>query len=173
MRLRMRRNGMNTEIFVEKISEDAILPAYAHDGDAGMDLYSVSDVVIAPGETVLVHTGLKFAIPQGFEVQIRPRSGISLNTPLRIPNAPGTIDSGYRGEICIIMENTSSDKYAQEPELLLSDKGNKKGPYHIRKGDRVAQMVVARYEQATFRITESVDAIGVDRAGGFGSTGVS
>ncbi|MBR5973877.1 MAG: dUTP diphosphatase [Clostridiales bacterium] len=164
---------MNTEIFVEKISEDAILPAYAHDGDAGMDLYSVSDVVIAPGETVLVHTGLKFAIPQGFEVQIRPRSGISLNTPLRIPNAPGTIDSGYRGEICIIMENTSSDKYAQEPELLLSDKGNKKGPYHIRKGDRVAQMVVARYEQATFRITESVDAIGVDRAGGFGSTGVS
>lgn len=164
---------MNTEIFVEKISEDAILPAYAHDGDAGMDLYSVSDVVIAPGETVLVHTGLKFAIPQGFEVQIRPRSGISLNTPLRIPNAPGTIDSGYRGEICIIMENTSSDKYAQKPELLLSDKGNKKGPYHIRKGDRVAQMVVARYEQATFRITESVDAIGVDRAGGFGSTGVS
>ncbi len=163
---------MSTEIFVERISDDAVLPAYAHDGDAGMDLYSVSDVVIAPGETVLIHTGLRFAIPQGYEVQIRPRSGISLNTPLRIPNAPGTIDSGYRGEICIIMENTSCEKYASEPEFLLTDKGNKKGPYHIRKGDRIAQMVVARYETSVFRVTENVEAIGVDREGGFGSTGV-
>lgn len=164
---------MNTEIYVERINEEAVLPQYAHEGDAGMDLYSVSDVVIAPGETVLVHTGLKFAIPQGFEVQIRPRSGISLNTPLRIPNAPGTIDSGYRGEICIIMENSSPESYSEEPELLLTEKGNKKGPYHIRKGDRIAQMVVARYETAQFRITESVDTIGIDREGGFGSTGVS
>lgn len=163
---------MSTEIFVERIHEDAVLPAYAHDGDAGMDLYSVSDVVIAPGETVLIHTGLKFAIPQGCEVQIRPRSGISLNTPLRIPNAPGTIDSGYRGEICVIMENTSCEKYASEPELFLTDKGNKKGPYHIRKGDRIAQMVVARYETASFQFTETVETIGVDREGGFGSTGV-
>ena len=112
MQMKKEKSGMSTEIFVEKMQEDAVLPKYAHDGDAGMDLYSVTDVVIQPGETVLIHTGLKFAIPVGYEVQIRPRSGLSLNTPLRIPNAPGTIDSGYRGEICIIMENTSSEKYA-------------------------------------------------------------
>ena len=163
---------MSTNIHVERICDDAVLPAYAHDGDAGMDLYSVSDLVIAPGETVLVHTGLKFAIPKGFEVQIRPRSGISLNTPLRIPNAPGTIDSGYRGEICIIMENTSPESSSGAQEIFLTEKGNKKGPYHIRKGDRIAQMVVARYEEAGFLITDSVENIGVDREGGFGSTGV-
>ncbi|MBO4928637.1 MAG: dUTP diphosphatase [Clostridiales bacterium] len=163
---------MSTEIFVEKISEEAILPAYAHDGDAGMDLYSVSDVVIAPGETVLIHTGLKFAIPKGYEVQVRPRSGLSLNTPLRIPNAPGTIDSGYRGEICVILENTSPETSAQEQDLLLTDKGNRKGPYHVKKGDRIAQMVVACYETSSFQLVESVEGIGDDRKGGFGSTGV-
>ena len=163
---------MSTEIFVEKMQEDAVLPKYAHDGDAGMDLYSVTDVVIHPGETVLIHTGLKFAIPVGYEVQIRPRSGLSLNTPLRIPNAPGTIDSGYRGEICIIMENTSSEKYADGQVLSLTEKGNKKGPYRIQKGDRIAQMVVARYEKAEFALTDSVETIGINREGGFGSTGV-
>lgn len=163
---------MSTEIFVERMQDDAVLPTYAHDGDAGMDLYSVTDVVIHPGETVLIHTGLKFAIPVGFEVQIRPRSGLSLNTPLRIPNAPGTIDSGYRGEICIILENSSSEAYKDAPELFLTDKGNKKGPYHVKKGDRIAQMVVARYEKAEFTMTESVETIGINREGGFGSTGV-
>lgn len=164
---------MNTEIFVEKIHEDAILPAYAHDGDAGMDLYCVEDVEIKPGQTVLLKTGIKFAIPKGFEVQIRPRSGISLNTPLRIPNSPGTIDSGYRGEICIIMENTSPVKENGEYECFsLSDKGNKKGIYRIKKGDRIAQMVVARYEKVGFVLTESVESIGENREGGFGSTGV-
>ena len=166
------KTGMSSEIYVEKISDEAILPSYAHDGDAGMDLYSVTDTVIAPGETVLIHTGLKFAIPVGFEVQVRPRSGLSLNTPLRIPNAPGTIDSGYRGEICVIMENTSCEKYKDEPELSLIDKGNKKGPYHVKKGDRIAQMVVARYETASFTLTDSVEGIGQDRKGGFGSTGI-
>ena len=163
---------MSTEIFVERMQDDAVLPTYAHDGDAGMDLYSVTDVVIRPGETVLIHTGLKFAIPVGFEVQIRPRSGLSLNTPLRIPNAPGTIDSGYRGEICIILENTSPESYADAQVLFATDKGNKKGPYQIKKGDRIAQMVFAKYETAALVMTESVDTIGIDRKGGFGSTGV-
>lgn len=164
---------MNTEIFIEKTSEDAVLPSYAHDGDAGMDLYSVEDVVIVPGQTVLVKTGLKMAIPVGMEVQIRPRSGISLNTPLRIPNAPGTIDSGYRGEVCVILENTSplnSDKDGSF--LTLKDKGNQKGTYKILKGDRVAQMVVAVYAKAAFHLVEDVSGIGNDREGGFGSTGV-
>lgn len=163
---------MSTEIFVERMQEDAVLPTYAHDGDAGMDLYSVTDIVIKPGETVLIHTGLKFAIPVGYEVQVRPRSGLSLNTPLRIPNAPGTIDSGYRGEICVILENTSPESYKGESELLLTDKGNKKGPYHVKKGDRIAQMVVAKYEKTEFAMTESVETIGINREGGFGSTGV-
>ena len=163
---------MSSEIFVEKICEEAVLPFYAHEGDAGMDLCSIDEYTIAPGQTILVHTGLKFAIPQGLEVQIRPRSGISLNTPLRIPNAPGTIDSGYRGEICVIMENTSPDNYSASAEKTLSDKGNQKGPYRIRKGDRIAQMVVARYETAVFQETDSVETIGSDRQGGFGSTGV-
>lgn len=164
---------MNTEIYIEKISEDAILPSYAHEGDAGMDLYSVEDVVIEPGQTVLVKTGLKMAIPVGMEVQIRPRSGISLNTPLRIPNAPGTIDSGYRGEICVIMENTSAVDKAEEGHVFsLKDKGNHKGTYKITKGDRVAQMVVATYVKAEFSLVSDVSVIGNDRAGGFGSTGV-
>ncbi len=164
---------MNTEIYIEKICEDAVLPSYAHDGDAGMDLYSVEDVVIAPGQTVLVKTGLKMAIPVGMEVQVRPRSGISLNTPLRIPNAPGTIDSGYRGEVCVIMENTSPVGSGDENSILtLKDKGNQKGTYKILKGDRVAQMVVATYAKAEFHLVEDVSGIGNDRAGGFGSTGV-
>ena len=137
-----------------------------------MDLYSVEDVVIEPGQTVLVKTGLKMAIPVGMEVQIRPRSGISLNTPLRIPNAPGTIDSGYRGEICVILENTSVGTSEEGQVFSLKDKGNHKGTYKIAKGDRVAQMVVASYVKADFSLVSDVSVIGNDRAGGFGSTGV-
>ena len=166
------KSGMSSEIYVERINEDAVLPSYAHDGDAGMDLYSTEDVLLAPGEIKLIHTGLKFAIPVGYEVQIRPRSGLSLNTPLRIPNAPGTIDSGYRGEICILLENTSPEKYADAPVLFATDKGNTKGPYQIKKGDRIAQMVFAKYETTKFVMTESVETIGINREGGFGSTGV-
>ena len=174
MRIQMmkEKSGMSTEIFVERMQEDAVLPKYAHDGDAGMDLYSVTDTVIRPGETVLIHTGLKFAIPYGYEVQIRPRSGLSLNTPLRIPNAPGTIDSGYRGEICIIMENTSPESYSGGQVLSLKDKGNQKGPYHIQKGDRIAQMVIAKVEECTFNECADVSAIGENRGGGFGSSGI-
>jgi len=162
---------MNNEIFIEKLCDEAVIPSYAHDGDAGMDLYSVSDVYIEPGETVLIKTGIKLAIPVGFEVQIRPRSGISLNTPLRIPNSPGTIDSGYRGEVCVIMENTSPLE-TKNAVYGLGEKGNKKGTYKISKGDRIAQMVVASYVKADMKICDDVSAIGQDRNGGFGSTGV-
>ena len=91
------------KLLIEKYREDAVIPTYAHEGDAGMDLYAAEDVIIAPGTSVLVPTGLKMAIPVGYEVQIRPRSGVSLKTALRIPNSPGTIDSGYRDEVNVIM----------------------------------------------------------------------
>ena len=161
------------KLLIEKCREDAVIPTYAHEGDAGMDLYSAEDVIIAPGTTVLVPTGIKMAIPVGYEVQIRPRSGVSLKTALRIPNAPGTIDSGYRDEVNVIMYNCSvrEDASAEEP-FTLSVKGCPHGTYKICKGDRVAQMVFAKVETCEISEVASVADIGSDRGGGFGSTGV-
>ena len=96
-------------VYIEKCREDAIIPGYQHEGDAGMDVCAAVDIDILPGQTVVVPTGLKLAIPDGYEIQVRPRSGLSLKTALRIPNAPGTIDSGYRDELGIIMTNTGID----------------------------------------------------------------
>ena len=96
-----------TDLFIEKCREDAVIPTYANDGDAGMDLYAAEEVIIEPGRAALVPVGIKLAIPYGYEVQIRPRSGISLKTPLRVPNAPGTIDSGYRDEVNVIIYITT------------------------------------------------------------------
>ena len=109
---------------VQKISDDAILPSYAHDTDAGADIYSIENYKIAPHSTIIVKTGLKVAIPSGYEIQIRPRSGLSLKTSLRIANAPGTIDAEYRGEVGVIIENTGN--------LTAT----------ISKGDKIAQMVI-------------------------------
>ena len=136
---------MMIDIHIEKCREDAKLPSYAHDGDAGMDLYAAEDVIIEPGRTALVPVGIKLAIPYGYEVQIRPRSGVSLKTPLRIPNAPGTIDCGYRDEVNVIVYNDSFmvEEEVSEP-LTLDSKGCIHGTYKIRKGDRIAQMVVAK-----------------------------
>ncbi len=163
-----------TEIFIEKRSEDAKLPMYVHDGDAGMDLYAAEDVIIEPGRTALVPVGIKMAIPYGYEVQIRPRSGVSLKTPLRIPNAPGTIDCGYRDEVNVIIYNDSFmvEECVSEP-LMIDTKGCIHGTYKIRKGDRIAQMVVAKVEYCKFVETDNVKAIGEDRGGGFGSSGVN
>jgi len=104
----------NVEVFVEICREGAVIPKYAKPWDAGMDICAAEDVIIRPGETVIVPTGLKMAIPEGYEIQVRPRSGISLNTPLRITNSPGTIDSGYRDEIGIIITNTSRHPAAEK-----------------------------------------------------------
>lgn len=167
---------------IKIVTEAGFVPCYGRHGDAGADLIASEDVTIAPGETVLVKTGLKMEIPEGYEVQIRPRSGLSLNTPLRIANAPGTIDSGYRGEVCVIMQNTSERYYTDGAGMvkvmpdkpvnhyLVSDKGNRKGWYDIKKGDRIAQMVVNRYETAEFSVVDHLS--GSDRGeDGFGSTG--
>lgn len=162
-----------TEIYIEKCREDAKLPAYAHDGDAGMDLYAAEDVIVEPGRSALVPVGFKMAIPYGYEVQIRPRSGVSLKTPLRVPNAPGTIDCGYRDEINVIIYNASTkhEEGIEEP-LTIDQKGCIHGTYKIRKGDRIAQMVVAKVEYCSLVPSDDVKAIGEDRGGGFGSSGV-
>ncbi|WP_026073780.1 dUTP diphosphatase [Acetivibrio cellulolyticus] len=161
----------NVEVFLEVCREGAVIPAYAREGDAGMDVCAAEEVSIAPGETVIIPTGLKLAIPDGYEVQVRPRSGISYKTPLRLSNSPGTIDSGYRDELGIIMTNTSESAF-NDNIYGIDSKGNSKGTYRIRKGDRIAQIVLQVVPKMRFTVVDSVKSIGTNRGGGFGSTGV-
>jgi len=160
-------------IHIERCRAEASLPFYAHPGDAGMDLRAAVNCVIEPGQTVAVPTGLRLAIPAGFEIQIRPRSGLSLHTPLRVPNSPGTIDSGFRDEVCVLLSNSgpSGSESAGEP-WTLDTKGNKPGAYRVRVGDRIAQMVLARVETIRWEETSSVREVGNDRGGGFGHSGI-
>ena len=165
---------MSVEVFIEVCRKDAILPKYANAGDAGMDVYAAEDIIIKPGDTVIVPTGLKLAIPEGYEIQVRPRSGLSFKTPIRIPNSPGTIDSGYRDELGIIVNNSSdigTPDNCNNP-FTLDEKGNNKGAYIIRKGDRIAQIVLQVVPKMVLTVVDSVKSIGTDRGGGFGSTGV-
>ena len=177
-------DAADVAIKIARCRPDAKLPAYARAGDAGMDVMAAEDILVGPGETVLVPTGIRVAIPEGYELQVRPRSGISLNTPLRIPNSPGTIDSGFRDEVRILLTNTSpaaapvantspaaAGNAADEP-FRITEKGQKPGIYLIRKGDRIAQLVLARVPSVRWVEVDSVDQEGTDRLGGFGSTGV-
>ena len=175
------------QIPVQRCRDGAVLPAYARDGDAGMDVCAAEGAVILPGQTVLIPTGLKFAIPPGYEIQVRPRSGLSLRTALRIPNSPGTIDSGYRDEVGIIMTNTRlpagvtrvedvmavADNGGGFPEVTL-DGPQVEGPcaYKINKGDRVAQLVLKAVPRAELVEVDDVGAYGEGRLGGLGSTGI-
>lgn len=143
------------KIKIKKLHEDAIMPQYQTSGASGFDLHAIEELRFEPGETKLVKTGLSFEIPQGFELQIRPRSGTSLKTTLRIANAPGTIDFDYRGEVCIIMQNIS-------PNLF-------QGPI-VEKGQRIAQGVICPVVQAEFEVAEELSET-VRGNGGFGSTG--
>lgn len=163
---------MDIEVYVEICREGVTLPEYARPGDAGMDVFSAEDAIIGPGETVIIPTGIKMAIPEGYEIQVRPRSGISYKTPLRIANSPGTIDSGYRDELGIIMNNSSYTNYDSNEILTLGSKDNKMGTYVIKKGDKIAQIVLQRVPKINFIIVDSVKDIGNNRGGGFGSTGV-
>jgi len=162
----------NVEVFVEICRKGAVLPSYARPGDAGMDVYAAEEVLIRPGETVIIPTGLKLAIPEGYEIQVRPRSGISYKTPLRISNSPGTIDSGYRDELGIIVTNTSEGCESVEKVFAVDSSGNNKGIYKVRKGDRVAQIVLQVVPRMFFTVVKSVSGIGQNRGGGFGSTGI-
>lgn len=158
------------QIPIEICNPEAKIPTYAHKGDAGMDVYSTIDVTIAPGETKLIPLGFKVAIPEGYELQVRPRSGFSLKTHLRVANAPGTIDSGYRDEVGIILHNCApaiQDFGDGRAETCLY------GPsYTISKGDRIAQLVLQAVPTALFIKTSDISKIGEDRNGGWGSTGV-
>ncbi|MFO7611461.1 MAG: dUTP diphosphatase [Clostridia bacterium] len=158
------------KVYIERCRDSAVIPAYANPGDAGMDLFAAEDVVLAPGETKAIPTGLKVAIPHGYEIQVRPRSGISLRTMLRLSNSPGTIDSGYRDEVGIIMSNISDTDSVGNNCSLDKNMGGS-GTYNIKKGDRIAQFVLSRVPEINFAETSDVSLIGINRGGGFGSTG--
>ena len=156
-------------IYFEKLDPDVKIPEYNHDDDAGMDIYSNEQVTIRPKETIAVKTGLKLEIPKGYEIQVRPRSGISLKTPMRVANAPGTIDSGYRGEIKVILTNTSCIN--EETLCYLKTEGNIQGKYTIKKGDKIAQIVLNKIDK--MHLLEK-DQVNVTERGekGFGSSGI-
>lgn len=128
------------------------LPRYATEGAAGMDVVSAETVTLAPGARHPVATGLALAIPQGYEIQVRPRSGLALKHGVTVPNTPGTIDSDYRGELKVIMINHGAE------------------PFPIARGDRVAQLVLAPVTQAAWDEVEELEET-ARGAGGFGSTG--
>ncbi len=139
---------------IKRLVESAIIPQYAHLGDAGLDLVSIEAKTIAPGASQLIRTGIAIELPPGTEAQVRPRSGLALKHQLTVLNTPGTIDEGYRGEICVILINHGSQTFQVEP------------------GMRIAQMVITSFIRVT---VEAVDVLLEDTArssGGFGSTGV-
>lgn len=151
-----------------ELMEGASMPFYAHPGDAGMDLRANADIDIAPGETKIIPTGFKTAIPSGYMVDIRPRSGLNAKTPLRV--AYGTIDEGYRGEYGVIMTNYSPLNTADQV-WTVDDKG-KTGTFHIRKGDRIAQIVMIKYVSMNLQQIDNIETVEGNRGGGFGSSGV-
>jgi len=151
-----------------EIMEGASLPFYAHPGDAGMDLRANQDIVLSPGETKIIPTGFKTAIPEGYMVEIRPRSGLNAKTPLRVFFSP--IDEGYRGEYGVIMTNYSPLN-TKDNICTIDDKGAF-GTFHIRKGDRIAQIVMSRYVTMDLQQVEDINQFSGDRGGGFGSSGV-
>jgi dUTP pyrophosphatase len=148
---------MDVEVKIRRLPEarDLPLPAYATHGSAGMDLMAAvgEDVVVSPGERKLIPTGIAIAVPQGFEAQIRPRSGLALRNGISMVNTPGTIDSDYRGPVQIILINHGSE------------------PFTIKRGDRIAQMVVAPVARAVFMESETLDET-IRNDGGFGHTGI-
>jgi len=141
------------QIPIRRLDPGLPLPAYAHHGDAGADLHAAVDVVLQPGERALVPTGVALALPEGYVALVHPRSGLAARHGISIVNAPGTIDAGYRGEVQVCLVNTDRHE-----------------PFSVRRGDRVAQLVVQRFETAEF--VEADDLPDSERgAGGYGSTG--
>jgi dUTP pyrophosphatase len=178
---------MNLRVKIKRLHDASVIPQYAREGDAGFDLVAVEDTVIEPGETKIVPTGIAISLPPGYEAQIRPRSGITVKTKLRVQL--GTIDSGYVGEIGVIVDNiafpslyinenynTIGIAYEYKPKTI---EGTWDEPYDleqehtyiIRKGDRIAQAVIAPVEQAVFTEVDELD-VSERGAQGFGSSGV-
>ncbi|WP_244513536.1 dUTP diphosphatase [Oceanobacillus limi] len=171
------------DVKVKRIHSDAVIPTKAHDGDAGFDLFAVEDVIIEPNGTALVKTGIAVELPEGYEMQIRPRSGITLKTKLRVQF--GTVDSTYRGEIGVIVDNITDKPSANlrslanikrirtvENEFIDCDEAVRQGAYIIRKGEKIAQAIIQRLPSVQF--TEVSELGESDRGDkGYGSTGVS
>ena len=141
------------DISVQRLDVDLPLPRRAHDGDAGVDLYAREDTVLAPnGGRALMPTGIAIAIPLGYAGFVLPRSGLALHHGISVVNAPGLIDSHYRGELKVVLLNTDPTR-----------------PYHVYRGDRIAQLVIQRVEDVTWIEVESLDEN--NRGGGFGHSG--
>ncbi|MCX5787697.1 MAG: dUTP diphosphatase [Elusimicrobia bacterium] len=143
------------EVKVQRLDPAVPLPRYAHEGDAGVDLYAARDLTVGPGARVLVPTGLKMAIPRGYEGQVRPKSGLALKHGITVLNTPGTVDAPYRGEVGVIVIN-------HDPVAA----------YEIKKGEKIAQMVFSRVECASLCEVQELDST-PRGAGGYGSTGKS
>lgn len=141
------------DVVLQRLDPQLPLPAYAHPGDAGADLLTAVDVELAPGERALVPTGIAIALPEGYVALVHPRSGLAARHGLSIVNTPGTVDAGYRGEIKVLLIN-------QDP----------REPIVLRRGDRIAQLVIQRVERARF-VEAEVLPDSVRGAGGYGSTG--
>ncbi len=141
------------EILVQRLADEVPLPSYAHPGDAGADLTTTVDVRLEPGERAMVPTGIAVALPEGYVALVHPRSGLAARFGLSIVNAPGTVDAGYRGEIKVMLVNL-------DPRT----------PVELRRGDRIAQLVIQQVEHARFVAVERLpDSVRGD--GGYGSTG--
>ena len=148
--------GPTVDVQITRLDPDVPLPAYAHPGDAGADLVATGDVSLEPGERALVPTGIAIALPEGYVGLVHPRSGLAARLGVSIVNAPGTVDAGYRGEILVNLVNLDPRE-----------------PFTIRRGDRIAQLVVQRVARATFVEVDSLDATprgdtGHGASGGFG-----
>jgi len=142
------------KVLIKKLCADAKIPRLEHETDSGVDLFSAEDAIIKPGETRLVKTGLSISIPKGFEAQVRPKSGLALKNSITVLNTPGTIDSGYRGEIGVILINLGKNDFA------------------VEKGKKIAQMVFQKIERPEFEETQELDKT-TRGEGGFGSTGLN
>ena len=143
---------MEYTLKIKKINENAIIPNYAHEGDAGLDLYAVEKLILNPGERGLIHTGIQIELPKNTEAQIRPRSGLALKNGITILNSPGTIDEGYRGEIGVIVINHGQEAFV------------------IEEGMKIAQMVVKPVFRVNVVETEELSD-SERKANGFGSSG--
>ncbi len=141
------------EISIKRVDPELPLPSYSHPGDAGADLCSSADVTLQPGERALVSTGIAMALPEGYVALVHPRSGLAARHGISIVNAPGTIDAGFRGEVMVCLVNT-----------------DQREPFEVRRGDRIAQLVIQRCETALFVEAEDLPE-SVRGAGGYGSTG--
>lgn len=158
------------KIQIKKLHPDAEIPKYATLGSSGFDLVAIEDVEFSPGSTKLVKTGLAVNAGPGYEMQVRPRSGMSLKTPMRVANTPGTVDSDYRGEVCVIMTHTGSKHVQSDSPVTMDVYFPKEDYYFVKKGDRIAQGVIVAVERAEIEVVDELD--NTDRgAGGFGSTG--